>query len=532
MKLLLLTLLLPLASTQYEIEKLENPLLPVKLGLSYIVDNYHHIYYHINLTNIRKSLKTTKITLFNVTAKLTNRTTPLYDLLLIRTQNLLEQVKIIEEFINHYSSKRPKRGLLNVIGKVHKYLYGTLDADDGERYEKYMKLLQENQNTLQNDISSTQTILKQVTRTIDNQLININTNQKKLQAKLNEVTKLTQSTIELILLIDNIGNNIRILNELRTNIQTAINFAEINIMHYSILKYQELQKIISKLPPDQKIPFDNIIKFYEVAHADVTIKNNLIIFYIAIPLITNKPYTLYRLYPIPLDNKITILKNPYLLASPNEYFNVHHMCNRIEEIILCTKDRLNKNEPCVGKTINLTDHCPLTPILYNKTSITQLSDNSLIVVPSAKEKIIFQCPEQTIEIITNPSLIIPKQCTVKIQKKQFDSQDIDTINLRLKLPSIIINTSLIQNIEPLQLKEINLDSIHDDLSQIETLNIHPLKSFDVNTGISIFNIILTVIIIIIVIFIGYCYCYRRIKKQAKVSIELKTLEKATPFSHS
>lgn len=529
--------LLSSGSLQYQVEKLKNPLLPINLGNSYIVNNYHHVYYHINLTNMETSILVTKTTLLSVIDKLKNQTTNLDGLLTIRANNLLDQTNSIEQFINHYTTKRHRRGLLNIIGKTHKYLYGTLDADDGERYDKYIKTLRNNQDILQKGISNTQTILKKLTQDIDSQLTDINQNQKKIQQKINDLIAISETTIHIILLIDNIENNIHILNEIRNNIQTAINFAEINIMHHSILEYEELRRIITHLKNQERIPFDNIIKYYEVAHVDVTIKNNLIIFYIAIPLIINKPYVMYQNYPIPINNHIMILKNPYILISSNDYFNINKKCQKIEELNLCLETDLSKIEPCIANTINLLeDHCPLTPIYYNKTSITQLADNSIIILPATSEKITFQCPtQQTIEDIKEPSLIIPQQCMVNINNKYYESQKLDTINLRLKLPAININEKLIQSIEPLMLNEINLNSIHDDLDHIETLNIHTLQDLDVDNNISIMDILIIILIIIIIVFVIYYYC--KIKNKVKVGIKLKdlkldTFKKDKPFSQT
>ncbi|KAL1509940.1 hypothetical protein ABEB36_004604 [Hypothenemus hampei] len=123
----------------------------------------------------------------------------------------------------------------------------------------------------------------------------------------------------------------------------------------------------------------------------------------------------------------------------------------------------------------------MTPILYNQTSTSQLEDNSLIVIPQSKEAITFECPNQNIiEIISQPSLIQPYSCKIII-KDQYYTQKPDIITPRLKLPSIIINEKLILNIEPLQLKEINLEKIQEELQHVNSLTIHPLKPYNNET---------------------------------------------------
>lgn len=297
---LVLALLPHLINAQYLVEELTNPILPITQGPSYIIDNSHHIYYHINLTSMRKCLRTTEQTLtkLNFTINALNVThTPL---LLTRLNNLLIRVNALKIFTQHYSTpaKRITRGLMNFMGTVQKYLYGTLDANDGERYDNYIKILQQNQVTLQQDISSTQTVIKQLTKDIDSRLDAIKNNQEVMQIRLNNLSLLTQTTsnvLSLILVLDNIDNNISILTSMCDNIQTAIDFAKLNILHHSILKYEELSTVLDKIKPENKIPFPNLVTYYEVAHAEVIIHNNLIIFHILIPLITGDLYTLYKL---------------------------------------------------------------------------------------------------------------------------------------------------------------------------------------------------------------------------------------------
>lgn len=527
-----------LTNAQYRIEELNNPLLPISQGTSYIVISNYHIYYHINLTNIKECLRTTEKTLLQTNKTLDNSNKPLYNLLKIRINDLFDQVNSIKSFVNHYTtpSNRSKRGLFNFLGKAHKYLYGTLDADDGDRYDKYINILHENQLTIDKDITATQTIVKQLTEDVDSKLSDIKINQQNIQIKINELSRMTQSTgttLYVITLLDNIENNLRVLNEIKSNVQTAISFAEINIMHHSIFKYQELQSIISKLEQRNRIPFDNIIKYYEVAYTDVTIKKDLVIFYIAIPLISGNPYEFYQLYPIPVNNQLMTLKNRYLLKSLNDFFNSKENCQKIEEITLCQASQLNRNEPCVLQTMNLTSHCPMMFVKYEKTSITQLRDNSVIIIPTSPENIYFQCPNQnTIEKISQASLILPAECTIKIKDNHYDSQRPNTVNLRLKLPSINIDENLIKNTEPLLLKEINLENIHNDIDLAKKLIVHPLKNIDVETtSVSVFTTLLIILVILGIIVLTYYYC-RKPKKDVKVDIQLKPLENETPFSQS
>ncbi|XP_076259360.1 uncharacterized protein LOC143195792 [Rhynchophorus ferrugineus] len=521
---------------QYKIETLTNPILPIVQGTSFIVTGNHHAYYHVNLTKIKTCVRQIKTTLLNINHTITNITTPFKELLLTRTKNLLNQVLVQEQFLRHYTiTKRHKRGLINVIGTIDKYLFGTLDASDGERYDNYIKILQTNQEILQHDTMATQTILKNISKSFDKTITKIKTNQDNIltmMGNLSVTMSMTTLTTHFILTMDNIESNLRIISDLCNNIQTAINFAETGTLHHSIIKITDLNKIILQINPKARIPFDNIIKYYETAHADVLIKNSLIIFHVAIPLISDIPYTLYHLFAIPIQNHIVSIKNPFLLLNKNDYFNTPENCIKIEEIILCSKFNLNKDEKCIVQTINAEfDHCPMIPILYNQTSVRQLQDNSIIIIPALEERISLFCPKQnSIEIVKEPSIIFPKTCKVNVKNEHYESQKINVINLRLKLPSIKINTGLFQQNKPVKLKSINLETLHNDIKAVDSLSIHPLHSFNIGEGISILTII---IICIVFVTLGIYMYFKYIKKDdVKMSIKLDPLENATPFSHT
>lgn len=187
-------------------------------------------------------------------------------------------------------------------------------------------------------------------------------------------------------------------------------------------------------------------------------------------------------------------------------------------------------------TINLIDHCRLTPISYNTSSVLQLPDNSLLVIPAAPETVNFFCPkQQSIETLIHASLIIPSTCTTKVNHQLYAFQEPDTISLRLKLPPIQINEDLQEKIEPIALHEINLESIHLDLDKAKRLTVHPLIKLDsLPTNLSISTLIITSLVIVVLVLVIFYYYKRSAKKQnVQMAIQLKPFENTIPlFSHT
>lgn len=65
-----------------------------------------------------------------------------------------------------------------------------------------------------------------------------------------------------------------------------------------------------------------------------------------------------------------------------------------DKFVLYSEHLLKQNEPCVMQVIHLSGHCPIIPINYNKTSIAQLKNDSIIIIPALAENIHLECPSQ------------------------------------------------------------------------------------------------------------------------------------------
>lgn len=69
---------------------------------------------------------------------------------------ILEAENKLNNFIPHYPT-RNKRGLVNIIVKASKWLFGTLDSGDGEKYDKAIKTFLGNQNSTADEYFTGQT---------------------------------------------------------------------------------------------------------------------------------------------------------------------------------------------------------------------------------------------------------------------------------------------------------------------------------------------------------------------------------------
>lgn len=132
------------------------------------------------------------------------------------------------------------------------------------------------------------------------------------------MTQSASKMIYFVILLGNLGKNLRVVNEIMHKCSDC-NWIRKN-------KHDTKNK---KFDPKTRIPFDNIVKYYETAFEKVTIKNELIKFHIAIPMILENPYTLYRINPIPMNNQIVLIYHPYLKNEYN-FYNSKENCKKID----------------------------------------------------------------------------------------------------------------------------------------------------------------------------------------------------------
>lgn len=79
---------------------------------------------------------------------------------------------------------RQERGLINAVGKVNKWLFGSLDSDDEVRFNKYLSTLSNNQKIIQDDMKSEFSVLNDVIKTYSQQIEKLSYNQKLMLNKL------------------------------------------------------------------------------------------------------------------------------------------------------------------------------------------------------------------------------------------------------------------------------------------------------------------------------------------------------------
>lgn len=391
-------------------------------------------------------------------------------------QTLLTNTKLF------HKSKRSKRGLINAVGKVNKWLFGTLDSDDEEKFNKYFDNLLQNQQNVQQELEKEHTVLTSVINSYTEHLQKLGDNQKLILNKLNllENSQLDiSSALYLSLILDNIMFQLNTLNQLINNIENAISFAHVNTMHNSILNPNQLQKMtnnIRKLYGSDRLPkFNELINYYKYLSAQVITKNNIILFSIHTPIILPKKFTLYKILPIPILNQTISVSNPFILLTKEEFWTTTEECPQLEECSICQQTSLSKEEACLFKLLITTkNECPLTNINYRKTSIQRLNGEEILVIPY-NETIIRSTCQKGIYNIIKPSLLTIPTCPIEINNQVYEKDKKTEFQFILDLPKFSYADTKEES-SKLQLEEVNLDELNKAQKMLSSIQFHALNT--------------------------------------------------------
>lgn len=470
--------MIPLLSA-LEVKQIKNPILPVSLGKAYISNSQYISMYHINISSLELCIEQSKYLLSKLNLTISNEYNK--NDFMYMTQSKLNQtfdyLKLIEQntLILYRHKIRNKRGLINIVGKVNKWLFGTMDSDDEERYDSYLKTINQNQQNINNDFRNEQTILKEVIDSYDKQMTIITNNQNTILTKLNIIEKQTldiSHALYLSLILDNIIIQVNKINHLVNNIENAISFAQANIMHNTILSPKQLNDLIIKTQQiygkNNIISLQEEINYYKLFSAQVFIKNKIIIFSVHIPIVNPDLFLLYKVYPIPIQNLTIILPKPYVLITEGTQWTSQKLCPNIEDIFICQQESLSKEELCAAKLLMTNkNECPVTSVHYVQTSIEKIHGEEILIIP-AEEIIIETNCRRSIIRIKEPSIIQLPECPLEINGKFFEKDRKTNLQYVLELPEIEMPIRETKTTH-MELQKVNFKEIENARTALENM---------------------------------------------------------------
>lgn len=480
---LLILLKLIVITISLEIIPLENNVLPVLLGKAYITNRNLQLIYHIDLNKIENII-------FEYQKEIENLKNQQLGFAQTANYRYLQHsndinLKALEEILNE--NIRTKRGLVNLGGKISKILFGTLDSDDEELYRNYFDSIEKNEKTLMRNQKQIATVVNELKNKYISKFQKMSENLKLLQIvpQLREVEQMHLMIFE----IKDIKNTI-------DEIQTAISFARLHLLHESILPYAKFVELIRNVTI---IPVHHLKDYYQVCHTKIIFQNKKLLFIISIPTIYEKGYDLYKFYFLSQNNLTISHTDSYMLSQEEILEWSTNQCHPIEDDFLCDQESLNKPPGCLKNILkNHTENCPRMKTV-SRSDIKLLEDGSILSMENMK--IQEKCPQQIKYYFTPSMALLHSKCVVSnMQKEIFPITNINEEKY-IVLPKqtyVFQNESNEANIK----KEDIPDIVLEDLNQ---WNVQPYN-------ITIF--ILLIILIFVIIACAFRYFRKHVFSKA------------------
>lgn len=438
--------------------------------------------------------------------------------------------KTLDKYRQLVPSYRIRRGIINPLGSIIKIITGNLDIEDAHRYDKLI----ENIISKENHISKKVTLISEVvdglynaTHVVNNNVLQLNRKIKDIQNNLEAAMRLENEhyySIMIINLYSMILHNFQTISLKLSNIETAIAFSKLNVLHQSIIESDNFLKIIKDIEKTDRLAFpaipENVVKIEQSIDIKSFIKENQLTFILEIPLINKETYVYYKLYPLPvlrdLKTYIILPKYPYLIVNGLTSKPLSQPCEQLSDSKYICFEEISQyiEDPCISdliKFVKNTSTCTLIPIKYRKVVVHKIQKNRWIIFTDKETVIQYSCGNEVHQenIQGTYILTIENECEVKIDKhilKLRPHQMIKVKNERLPIVHLphINPKEKVEERHPIELDDLDLGHIDSVRNLITSDNDYKSEVSEIRVkSVSVWTIILYLIIAVVGVFIFY-----------------------------
>lgn len=454
---------------------------------------------------------------------------------------------------------RQKRGLINGLGSIFKSITGNLDAEDGDRINKALEILANDQNRMHELFKEQTSLMTDAIDEFNNTIVGLVHNQDQILERIHTMEYVVKnvvtsqmsaySRVHLLELFTQVSNLLNNIESVILTTENAITFSKLKTYHTSILKpkfiINEL-KIIKDHISNSRLITEDDITLYEKVFEIKTVQSELkIIFQIDIPLIDMSDYTYYQLYslPVPVGNqiyKLIIPRTKYLILSDKLYAFRNGPCQDLgNQMYFCKEDNptpIEDSSPCEIKLINFQkpiNNCKQEMVKISKSTVSRYGNTQYIIVSPQETKSIIRCEDnEDSKIIQGTYLASLKpRCQLIFNGKKYQSIQITTRNQQtFNLPNIDVpmEEQPISDFKlpELKLENVKLNNIKDIKQQLTAIQVRVPEDIKLPIHhVSIWTILLYIILSITILTVSVKllwsrYCSRKMEPQSQAEMEL------------
>lgn len=343
----------------------------------------------------------------------------------------------IESF-QQYKQRRKRAAPFELIGKISNLLFGILDAETAQAYDKQIHEMEKKSKVFQEIQEDQTTLIRQNTELNQKVFNSFKTNVEELAEKVSELNltyqnstnelanqikfeSIAQITLAIILKHDKISGTLMQL------LEDAIHGKITSAIPIRALK-RNLQSIENNLGENQKLPIDlqneSTYHIFKTVTIRATQMNEKILVELNIPILERETYKLIKTIPIPINIK----GNTLIIRPTSEYFlfnkaktqyiplpqeELRNCIHNFENTLICT--------PYSPIRTNEEDICELEILLMMNTDETT-TNCDYAVIPTQNYLILINQQDQYYYFVTKPTLVT-EECEGKEPKTEKINQN-------------------------------------------------------------------------------------------------------------
>lgn len=527
---ILLVLHVPMVISDNDIQltSIPNLILPIELGKAKLIYSKHSFLHYFDIHPLINQIFELKGHFEDIKSKFLNinmtNTMTYHGLakdIIKRTEYLIVLTQSKVE--NLLPNNRIKRGLIDGVGKVSKWLFGTLDSEDESRYNQAIEILDKNQKNIVQELNLQKSLSKRLIENYNKTIISLSDNQEKLvrnlkffQINMGTTINNINEYLSLQSILTQITLDCQNLITFIDNLEDAITFAKLNTLHNAIISSSELLNLLGHLKTiykENQIPdFKNILNYYQFFGVQVTFSNTEIIFAIHVPLLSAEVFNFLHLYPIIQNHQIFIPKYPYLARTERRTQFEENQCPKLEDTFYCL-EQYHPQDNCTIQLINgdQPDYCQTISMNIEEPIIEQVTQEDVLVMPQKKEKLFSKCQTDKYLEIEGPTLLkIPRKCEIEINKRKY----LNNIEHRRGKPIILPKISIGDVNSTVLFKTPNLSRISfDEIRELTNAarQLSPLATENIPVPVTHYYVLVAAILVGIALWISRKYIFKLIR---------------------
>ena len=465
------------------------------LGSLKILDHFHSFIFSFNISDLESSYITLRSNLHFISSR--GNEINQVDRLTFKTfQKLISNLDQVKQVLDKLNYNRSKRGLVNGLGSIIKFITGNLDDTDLQVINNNLDKLFENQKATISKINEVTSLANHITNRIADQTDLLN---KNVEATTRLIQKIENRT-EIILLIQNeVYQSENLLNTLQI-IERTLSMSMYQFSNLEIITRDEILEMHDYLEklynPKQLLPFDSthLFKLLKSTKMSAIGVNQTIAFVLKIPILKPSFANYSNIYPIPNSHDLFFIPPfKHLIRINQDEFWTNEDCEEIDTMYLCMEPPVQI--PC---TTHELKECTSAKANNKFKIIHVLKNRQLLTV--FKESI--QITEDCNGILTQQQVqganLLSSPCRVFIGALSF-SNTIPAFNI--SMPNI--TTILKENQFQVDLNIHHFSSPKDlqrEATQIKPIFLEKLSKTVHYSITSVFSVIVIVFIITLIVF--------------------------------